>query len=415
MGDFCVRAPMILQKPHTWIELSADKFNHNVSAYRQILGPNKFFGAVVKSNAYGHGAEQIGQLCDAHPDIDILCVSNLSEALTLREYGIKKPILVMGFIDEDPRKALLANIALPIYDNATLHELSAITQEPAHKEKKSFSIHIKVDTGLSRFGYFPDQTLAAVMLAQSLPGITVSGIFTHCAEPNSQDYTRHQLDQFAAVYAQIEAAGIQIPYRHAGNSAITGAFMHEYPCLNMTRIGAGIYGFWHSEIIKKQIQEQHPEANLQPILSWKTKVGALRDIPANAYVSYDRTYQTQRPTKTAVIPVGYYESYDRKLYTHDRFVLIKNQYAPVIGRVSMNATIIDITDLHDIHVGDEVILLGNYPHLSAAELVTLIGNANPREVITRLAPSISRIIAPELSASAQIAPQSAKRKTASAQ
>jgi alanine racemase len=401
---------MILGKPHTWIELQENLFNRNTTAYRQILGQHKFFGAVVKSNAYGHGGEQIGRLCDAHPAINWLCVSNLSEALTFRQYGIKKPILVMGFIDEDPRQALHATIALPIYDTATLHELNALGKE----EEKPFSIHIKIDTGLSRLGFLPDQTLTVIKMAKNLPFIRVDGIFTHCAEPNSQEYTRFQLDQFSRLCAQLETAGIHIPYRHATNSAVTGAYMQEYPCLTMARIGAGIYGFWHSDIIKQRIQEIHPTADLQPILSWKTKIGAIRELPAHTPIGYDRTYTTTRLTKTAIIPVGYYESYDRKLYTQDRFVLVKNQYAPVIGRVSMNATIIDVTDLHDIQLGDEVVLIGDYPHLHATELVTLIGNANPREVITRLTPTISRIIIPEIPVQVHTMPTQSTKRNAGA-
>ncbi|PKN03668.1 alanine racemase [Candidatus Dependentiae bacterium HGW-Dependentiae-1] len=398
---------MILAAPHTWIELNSTLFNQNVAAYRKILGNTAIFAAVIKSNGYGHGEYQMGLLCDANPAINWLCTSNLSEALTLRALGIKKPLLVLGFIDEDPRKALHTQIALPVYDIATLNELSALGAQ----ERKAFSIHIKIDTGMSRFGFYPEQALAAITQAKSLPFINLDGIFTHCAEPNSQEYTRYQLDQFSAVCTQATAAGIDIPYKHASNSAVTGAFMADYPELNVARIGAGIYGFWHSEIIKKQIQEQHPGTQLQPILSWKTKVGPIREIPAHTPVGYDRTYITSRTTKIAVIPVGYYESYDRKLYTQDRFVLIKNQYAPVIGRVCMNATIIDITDLQDVHSDDEAILIGDYTHLRAAELVTLIGNANPREVITRLMPSITRVIIPELTTHAQETPQPAQRKT----
>ncbi len=400
---------MILTKPHSWIELSTTLFNQNVTTYRNILGPQKTFVAVIKSNGYGHGSYQMGQLCDANPAIDWLATSNLSEALELRALGIKKPIVVLGFIDEDPREALHTNIALPIHDIATLHELNA----RAIEAKKTFSVHIKIDTGMSRFGFFPEQALMVIKQAKALSGINVDGIFTHCAEPNSQEYTRYQLDQFSAVCSQVAAAGIEIPYKHAANSAVTGAFMAEYPELNTARIGAGVYGFWHSDSIKKQITTNYIGANLQPILSWKTKIGAIRELPANTPVGYDRTYTTSRQTKIAVLPVGYYESYDRKLYTQDRFVLVKNQYAPVIGRVCMNATIIDITGLHDIKLQDEVVLIGDYDHLRAAELVTLIGNANPREVITRLTPSISRIIVPELTTQTQTAPQPAPRTTKS--
>ncbi len=375
--------------PYTWIELNKHAFFNNIAQYKKAIGDTTL-SIVVKANAYGHGLKEMAQLCQKNKDVDWLCVVSLSEALTLRAHNFTKHILVLNLIDENPAAAIKNNIDLTVYDE---HNLKALN-ELGSKLQKPVNIHLKIDTGLSRFGFFPEQALKVIEYTHGLPFINLRGIFTHCAEADAQDqtFTKYQLEQFHRLLTALEKINIHIPHKHAFNSAATTTY--PLGLCNFVRVGAGVYGLWPSENNKKLTQKKYPDFQLQPVLTWKTKILDMKSVPAGSFISYNRTFQTQRNSTLAFLPIGYYEGYDRQLSNCGLIGIHKADllfYAPVVGRVCMNTTIIDVTEVPGIKIGDEVILLGPHQNLTAVDLADKIKSYNPREIVTRLNPAIPRI------------------------
>lgn len=376
-----------MNKPYTWIEIDACALNNNLALYKKIIGKDRIFAPVIKANAYGHGMHQIARLCQESEYVDWLCVALLSDALALRIAGITKPIFVLGYLDGDLEQAVHQNIDMLLYDYETAQELNAIGK----KHSYVFNVHIKVDTGLSRLGVFPDQLLWFIEKIRALPCINIHGIYSHFAEPQALDdaYTQMQLAQFNQALMQLAQANISIPYVHIANSAATTRF--EIAACNMFRVGAGIYGLWPSETVKTITQDFYPDFNLKLILSWKTRIINLKEVPVDTFVGYIRTHQTRRITILATIPIGYYDGY-KLHYSNRGYVRINNQYAPIVGRVCMNHTILDVTDILGVRVGDEVLLLGDDPQVNVYTFAQLIGNNNPRETLINIHPNISRVV-----------------------
>lgn len=376
---------MIIKSPHTWLEINQTAFDHNIQTYRSLLGDKTTISVVVKSNAYGHGTHEVGLLCQNNPHVDWICTASLSEALQLRSYGVTKPILVLSIIDQDPQLAIEHSIDLPVFDIATARTLNQIGAQSGQK----VNVHIKIDSGLSRFGLDPRTALSKIMQINQLAHVSIRGIFTSCAESGNPDqtFTLQQLNTFNLVCQQLEELGIRIPFKHGANSAAASTVHTQFPLFNFVRLGAGAYGLWHF----RDEQSNHSELPLQQVLSWKSRIGNLKTVPAGTCVGYDRTFTTTRPTTIAIIPVGYQDGYDRR-FTNKGFVLINGYYARVIGRICMNATLIEIPEGKQAQLDDEVILLGNCEKLRAHELAALIESYNAREITTRLSPAIEKII-----------------------
>ncbi len=378
----------MIQTPHTWIEISKQALLHNIKMYKQAIGASAL-GVVVKSNAYGHGLEQIGSICQESPHADWLFTATLSEAVTLRARGVTKPILVIYFIDTDPGMALEHDIEVMVCDEQTLEELN----QRATAAGKQFKIHLKVDSGMSRFGFDPGQTIAFVKKALSMPGVIATGIYSHLAQAANADQTfnREQEAAFLSVLHALKQERINIPYKHLANSAGSTALTNNQT--NMVRLGLGAYGWWPSQSNKELTQAQFPTFELKPVLAFKTRIFQIKNLEANRFVGYDRTYKTTGPTKVAVLPVGYFDGYDRRLSSKG-ILLVRGQYAPVIGIIAMTTTLVDITHIPDARVGDEVILMGDYEKITPTQLANVIGSFNAREIMTRLNPLIPRIVIP---------------------
>jgi alanine racemase len=375
---------------HSWIEISKSAFERNVQQYTSIVGPHVNIAAVVKSNAYGHGLLKIAQLCQENKHINWLCTANLSEALILRCHGITKPILAMSAIDADLQDAIINNIDLMVTDRATITMLNTVAQQC----NKKAAIHIKIDSGLARFGFTVNEALAVIQYASTLSHINLRGLFSHFAESDDADtrYTQQQLQQFRSVVATLEKHALTIPYIHISNSAAISSLAQGH--FNFVRAGAGIYGLEPSPQTIAHAISAYPDFKLTPVMSWKTKLIAIRTVPANQSVGYSRTYTTQGSTRLGILPVGYYDGYDRRL-SNKGMVLVHSAtpaYAPVIGRVCMNATMIDLSLLPHSAIGDEVTLLGNHEQIQAHALANTIESYNPREITTRINPLIQRIV-----------------------
>ncbi len=382
--------PLVQESPisdYSWIELSKSAFESNIATYRSMLQPHIGIGVVVKANAYGHGMSEISLLCEQNSDISWLFVSHLSEAIQLRNAGITKAILVMSATISDFQYAAQLNIDLMMSDLECIkqaHTVGVALGSP-------INIHLKIDTGLSRFGFFAHEAIEVIAQVQQLPGVRLQGMYSHFSESNnsSLEYTHHQEEIFNSLLEQIKQLNIAIPFRHLANSAAISATTHKH--VNLVRLGAGAYGIWPSEANRQLTTQTYHDRKLTPMLSWKTKIVHIKQIPANTYIGYNRTYITHRPTTIAILPIGYYDGYDKRL-SNRATTRIGNQYAPVIGLVGMNNTTIDISAIPGCKIGDEVTLLGNHPHIASYDFAYLTGSLNTREMVTRLHHAIPRKI-----------------------
>ena len=368
----------------TWVEINREAFFHNLVSYKKIVHPS-LFAPVIKSNAYGHGIEQIARLCDEHAAVDRMCVVSLREGLLLRSFGIQKPILVLSIIDAPLEQAAAQDIIVTVYDMAHAHALNEI----GRKMQKKITVHIKIDTGLSRLGFLAKDALEMVGAISKLPFIFIEGIFTHFANSENEEhgFMRQQTAQFEQVIHQLSIAGIHIPLRHMSCSAALTADTKTHGTL--ARAGIGLYGLWPSEENKELTLKQHPTFSLQPVLTWKTTIIQIKEIPIGAGVGYDLTFKAERTTKVATLPVGYWDGYNRSL-SNNSCVIIHHQRAPIIGRIAMNLMMIDVTNIQ-AHVGDEVLLLGKNSEISANALAERCSTIN-YEIVTHINPLLPRII-----------------------
>lgn len=366
----------------TWIELDKKAFWHNVAQLAACCANRSALGVVLKGNAYGHGMQEIAQLAQEHPDIRWLFVAALSEAVALREQGISKPILAMSYHDVSLEKAVRHQIAVAVYDRETVRELNAC----AEKLGTTVAVHIKVDSNMCRLGVLPADFPEFVAFVATCPAVKLEGVFTHLSDINNPDliWSHEQARVFDA--AITSAHFTYKPLLHVfGCGALT-----LDPLYDLIRAGTNLFGFWKSAVQQERFLAKFPTMTLEQVMSWKTKIIQIKTVPAGSYVGYNRSFCTLRPTTIAVLPIGYFDGYPRALSNKGQ-VRIGSLLAPVIGIVSMNLTTIDITDCPDIHVGDEVVLLGKQPGVTVNEVAALAATIN-NEFVTRINPQIRRCV-----------------------
>lgn len=372
----------------TWIEISRSAFNHNIEAIKAAIG-QRMLAIVMKANAYGHGMQEIAQLAQEHPDVDWLCVAFASEALALRRMEVSKPILVMSCIDIDLQELIGTNIALMIdtYETAlALHEVGT-------QHRFIFPIHLKIDTGLSRFGVPAGNAVPLIEKLKQLSHISLQGLYSHFSESDKEDpsFTHLQIERFRALLGALKDTQTQIPLIHFSNSA--AATTLDLPFCTMFRVGINAYGLWSSPHVRDQAAKRHPAISLHPILTFKSRIISIKELPPQSFVGYSRAFQTTRPTRMAIIPVGYYDGYDIR-FSNNGVLYCHNQTASIIGRVAMNTIMIDITDIPQAQLYDEVTLMGNFPGITPYDMNMRIQNMNIRELTTKINPFIVRIISP---------------------
>jgi len=329
-----------------WLEIDLDAIAHNVRIIRQIVGKSAQIIAIVKANAYGHGAVEVSKIV-LENGVTMLGVGVIDEGIALREAGIKAPILVCGLATNDELELLVTYaLTATVCDLKTVGTLSKI----ANKKKKTVRVHIKIDTGMGRLGIPSRETLDFVKKIKQIENIEIEGIFTHFAATNEEDgtYTRRQFEKYKKALLELEREGIDIPLKHVANSA---AILNSYcPYLNAVRPGIIIYGLFPSPKTKRTIQ-------LKPAAEFKTRIVFLKKVPAGSSIGYGRTYTTTRPTKIATLPLGYADGYSW-LLSNKGEVLVGGKRAPVIGRICMDLCMIDVTHIPGVQVGDEVVLWG---------------------------------------------------------
>lgn len=373
----------------TWLELDARALTHNIQQFKGVIPSHAHLAVVVKANAYGHGLEQIGSLLNANDHVLYLLVATLDEAIRLRSQGVSKSILIVNPVRTDVDIAADYQIDLMVTDT----DIFDVMNKAARQVTKQLNIHLKVDTGLSRFGYHPDQIPELIaMISSKYSYLTIKGLYTHFAESNNSDltYTLWQQEQFSALLNHLANKGITIPLIHDANTAASTSLNH-HPAINFFRIGAGAYGIWPSEATRSYnwLPEHYPQLKL--VADWKTRIVHIKQVPAGTFVGYNRTYQTHRETIIGILPVGYYDGLDKRL-SNKGGVHINGQTAPIIGTIGMNATMIDITHIPSANLDSEVTLMGRHPMVTPYDLAHQTGCYNPRQILTQINPLIPRII-----------------------
>ncbi|MCC7129147.1 MAG: alanine racemase [Anaerolineae bacterium UTCFX2] len=364
----------------TWAEIDLDAIAHNVRAYKRHIGENVRYIAVVKANAYGHGAAPVARaaLCAG---AEMLAVSRVIEGVALRKAGIQAPILLMGYTP--PGGAEMAAEWRLTPSLMTFETAQALSQRGEALGYK-IPVHVKIDTGMSRYGLFPEEAHNFLNAISGLPGIELEGLFTHFATADAADQThaRRQLAVFERMLGEARQAGFHIPLIHAANSAAAMRLPEAH--FDAVRVGIGMYGLDPSS-------EWSPVFEIRPALSLKSRVSRVRDLPAGAGVSYGRTYVTERTTRAALVSVGYGDGFHR-LLSNRGAVLIRGKRAPIIGRVCMDQFVVDASDIPQVQQDDEVVLVGKQgdARIRAEEVAALAETIN-YEVTTSLLARVVRV------------------------
>jgi len=366
----------------TWAEVSLDNLAHNYRTLRAMLPEDCRFLGVVKANAYGHGAGAIARKLQ-ELGCDILAVACLDEAMELRRMNITLPILCLGHTPPQLAPLLLeCGVIQTVADLRTGRALSAA----AAAEGKTLPIHVKLDTGMSRLGFLwqegcEAQTLAQIQELCALPNLKVEGLFTHFADADgSEEYTMLQFTRFLDAKAALEENGVTFPICHCAASAA----VLNYPCthLDMVRPGILLYGYYPAAGL-----EGLGEGGLRPVMTLKSRVTAVRQIPAGTPVSYGRTACVQRDTRLAVLPIGYGDGFSRA-FSDKAEVIIRGIRCKVVGRVCMDMCMVDVTDLPDAAPGDVAVIYGQD---GLMEQAIRLADTIPYELLCNVNPRVPRV------------------------
>jgi alanine racemase len=363
-----------------WIEISRRAIEGNIAVFRSLVGQKRRLAAVVKANAYGHGMVPVARVA-LTAGADWLHVFSVAEGLTLRESGIDAPVLVLGPVSEnDVKQAVAAGLRMTVASPKSADMVSALGA--------GGTVHLKLETGTNRQG-IRDTALPEVLDTLARGNVMVEGAYTHFAD--IEDTTDHtfaegQLERFRHM---VSAYNFTVP--HTACSAAAILFPDTY--FEMVRVGIALYGLWPST-------ETHVSARmlgrnalaLSPVMSWKTRVAQVNEVSQGEFIGYGRTFRTTRPSRIAILPVGYADGYDRGL-SNVGHVLIRGVRAPIRGRICMNLCMADVTDIPEASCGDEVVLLGRQgaEQITPETLAKLIGTIN-YEIVTRAAPFSPRLV-----------------------
>ena len=360
----------------TWAEIDLKAIRYNYNAIKRLLSPKVKIMAVVKANAYGHGSIEVSKALEKEK-VFYLGVATLDEAMTLRDAGVKAPILILGTVF--PHEAEVA-----AQNNATLTLCNEELLKVLNENKLKIKVHIKVDTGMGRIGVWHEDAQDFVRkVSQSGKHIEIEGIYTHFSiAGRDKFFTQYQIDSFENLVKRLEDESIFIPLKHAANSIATVDWKNSH--LNMVRPGLIIYGMYPKRNFPRLIK-------LKPAFTLKTKVAFLKDVSSGRSISYGRTYIIDSPTKIGTLPIGYADGYGRILSNKAK-VLIHGRFASVVGKVTMDQTMVDLGHIKDVKVGDEVVLIGKQKseEIKIEELSRLAGTI-PYEIVTGVTSRVPRI------------------------
>ena len=333
----------------TYAAVDLDAVVFNFESMKKNIREDTSMIAVIKADAYGHGAVPVARLLESYSYIWGYAVATAEEALELREADIHKPILILGYVFEDYYADLIENqVRFPVFDYATAKCLS----DTATKKNLTALIHLALDTGMTRIGLKDnEESVEEVLQISKLPNLQIEGMFTHFARADEKDKTcaNRQFHRYLAFRDRLQEAGIQIPICHCSNSA--GIIDMPYANLDVVRAGITIYGIYPSDEVDK------PTVPLHPVMEWKARVSFVKEVEAGVEISYGGIYTTPKKMLVATIPVGYADGYPRML-SNRGCVLIHGRRAPILGRVCMDQFMVDVTDIPDVQRGTEVTLMG---------------------------------------------------------
>lgn len=360
-----------MEKYQNYLKIDLDRLVHNFKSLQAIAKPAKIAG-VVKANAYGLGSITIAREIEKE-GADYLCVANMAEAMELRKSRIYLPILVLGYIKDDVFREVIQNrIDITAYDYNQCFKLN----EEAKALNAVVDVHIKIDTGMGRLGFLIDKTnieksIREIKKINSLSNVRIKGIYSHLSDADGEDfsYTQMQYEKFMEFIMFLDQEGITIPIKHISNDA--GAILHGY-YLDMIRCGLGLYGYYGSNVVR-----ECNAVDLKPAVSFYTSVASVKTFQPGEQIGYNRTYTTDKVTKIAAVSLGYADGYPTAL-SNKGYMIVNGQRANVIGKVCMDQTMLDVTHIEDVSIGDEVLVFGEKE-----------GNIIPLEEVAELANTIT--------------------------
>jgi len=367
------------------VTVSRSALRHNLQTFQRLVGSTTIVIPVVKGNAYGHGLAEVVQATKALTDV--YAIVNTAEALALTHLAPTKRIFVLAFVTPDECQRLArSSVVFPLYTDEQLKLYRTV----AKKTRRTIHCQLKIDVGTTRIGLQPAAAAAFVKHHQRTPGIQIDAVYAHFAtsEDANQTFTNTQLRLYEQTVRQLKRLCPTITIDHIACSAAT--LRQSRTHRSFVRIGIGLYGQWPSSDVQRWIHTNRPSISLRPALQWATTVAMVKTIPKGTSVGYGRTFVARQLRRVAVIPIGYWDGYDRGL-SNRGVVLVHGQRCPVIGRVSMNMTMIDITRVRGVQVNDPVVLIGRQGRgvVTAHELAEASGTIH-YEVLTRINPLIPR-------------------------
>ncbi len=370
-----------------WVEVNLSAIEHNARRLTEIAGRGVELMAMVKANAYGHGAVEVARAA-RRGGAAWLGVVSVGEGIELRRAQIDAPILVLGPTPPEWARAGVENqLALAVFSIDTARAMADAARELNTRAR----VHLKVDTGMTRLGVMPEQAVEFARAVRDLGNVEIEGVFTHFAmadSPNGfevegwgREYTQQQLARFREVLERLERAGMQPRYRHIANSPASVNLPAAR--FNLVRSGILIYGLDPSDDAPKP-------PGFIPALAFKTRVASVKSVPPGTYIGYGCTFRTARAARIAVLMVGYADGFRRAL-SNAGSVLVRGARAPIVGRVCMDLTMIDVTDIEGVQVGDEVVLIGKQgtEEIRAEEVAQKQGTNN-YETVTTISARVER-------------------------
>ncbi|MGE5472731.1 MAG: alanine racemase [Ignavibacteriales bacterium] len=369
---------MILQEAKRPSKLYVDleAILHNLNEIRRLLSPGTDIMAVIKASAYGSGSQEISSFL-VQSGIKRFAVAIPEEAIVLRQDGIDKPILVLTPPMSSDLQSIVDYDLIPsISDIETAKELDRLCIE----SNKNLKIHVEIDTGMGRTGIQPSEAVSLLTQLKSLSSLEIEGLFSHFSSAESDSiYTEKQISIFNKIVEELKNEGIDIPIRHSCNSA--GIVLFPQSHYEFVRLGLMLYGYYPDEILKTKLL-------LKPSLTLKTEIVHIKDVPPETSISYNQTFITKSASRIATLPIGYADGFKRAL-SNKGFVLINGQRAPIIGRVCMDLTMIDVTGIPNVKKGDEVVIFDNV-NISVEEIANMCGTIS-YEIISTISPRIPRV------------------------
>lgn len=374
---------MIAQFP--WAEINIEGLNHNLMEIRRIISSRVRLMAVVKANAYGHGMIEIAKQA-VKSGADMLGIARLEEGIKLREAGLERPILIFGFT---PQAQALRLVEYDLTQTVFSLKSAEALSETALACGKKIRVHLKIDTGMGRLGFWSEKisrVVDQVIATANLPDLEIEGIYTHFASADWLDksYVQRQYDLFFDILNRLRLKGFQVPLRHAANSAAIIDIPETH--LDMVRAGIMIYGLYPSGEVKKE------RVNLKPVMTLKTRVVHVKRVPAGFKVSYGSTYETTETTLIATVAIGYSDGLNRLLSSRGN-MLLHGRKVPIAGRVCMDMTMLDAGNIPNLQVGDEVVVFGEQgDEAITVDEIAKITNTINYEVVTGISGNIPKII-----------------------